>query len=41
VQTIWTISRRLAAVAPESLQLVDPAVQNSTEFVELAHADRS
>jgi lipopolysaccharide/colanic/teichoic acid biosynthesis glycosyltransferase len=41
VQTIWTISRRLAAVAPESLHLVDPAVQNSTEFVELAHADRS
>jgi lipopolysaccharide/colanic/teichoic acid biosynthesis glycosyltransferase len=41
LQTIWTISRRFVAAAPETLQLVDPAVQNPTEFVELAHADRS
>jgi lipopolysaccharide/colanic/teichoic acid biosynthesis glycosyltransferase len=41
LQTIWTISRRFIAAAPETLQLGDPAVQNPTEFVELAHADRS
>jgi lipopolysaccharide/colanic/teichoic acid biosynthesis glycosyltransferase len=41
LQTIWTISRRFVSVAPETLQLGDPAVQNPTEFVELAHADRS
>jgi lipopolysaccharide/colanic/teichoic acid biosynthesis glycosyltransferase len=41
LQTIWTISRRFIAEAPETLQLGDPAVQNPTEFVELAHADRS
>ena len=41
LQTIWTISRRFVAAAPETLQLVEPGVDNSTEFVELAHADRS
>lgn len=41
LQTIWTISRRFATVAPETLQLVEPMVENPTEFVELAHADRS
>ena len=41
LQTIWTISRRFVSVAPETLQLGDPVVQNPTEFVELAHADRS
>jgi lipopolysaccharide/colanic/teichoic acid biosynthesis glycosyltransferase len=41
LQTIWTISRRFVTVAPGTLQLVEPEVENSTEFVELAHADRS
>jgi lipopolysaccharide/colanic/teichoic acid biosynthesis glycosyltransferase len=41
LQTIWTISRRFVSVAPETLQLGDPLTQNPTEFVELAHADRS
>jgi len=41
LQTIWTITRRFVSVAPETLQLGDPVTQNPTEFVELAHADRS
>lgn len=42
LQTAWTISRRFVAEAPSSFELSAPeTVEQTPEFAELAHADRS
>ncbi len=41
LQTIWTISRRFLTEAPAGFEMGSPATEAPTEFIELAHADRS
>ena len=42
LQTIWTISRRFLTEAPAGFEMGSPATEApATEFIELAHADRS